>query len=183
MNDNMVSKKAVSPVIASVSLVLLTIGALAVLASFVVPWVQEQLEDSVKCIDYQDYFQFEDEFGLNCFNGSAYGVSIRAGNLQEEKESKVEGFFIKFIGNSNEYFEVVEGGQKKDNFRMINISATNYLIPKARGAESYVYETETIFESIEVYPILKGGEICSGQTNDVVFNIRNCPTAVQTLKA
>ena len=80
-------KRGVSPVIAEILLVMLTIAAIGIVAGFVIPFVQNTLTKSTECTNYNDYFKFQevfnvgsDEFRYNCRDAGdgLYGISVKA---------------------------------------------------------------------------------------------------------
>jgi flagellin-like protein len=73
MNKN---KRGLSPVIATVLTIMLTVAAVAALSAFVVPFVRNSLQKSSECMDYGSYYTFE-ESGYNCYSGSFYAISIQ----------------------------------------------------------------------------------------------------------
>jgi flagellin-like protein len=54
-----IGKKALSPIIAIVLLILITIAAGAIIAGFVVPFVNTGLDESTRCLDFKDYYSFK----------------------------------------------------------------------------------------------------------------------------
>ena len=65
MGKMLKKKKALSDVVATVLIILLTVIAGAIIAQFIVPYVKDSLAESSECLDYNNgYFQFEEKIGL-----------------------------------------------------------------------------------------------------------------------
>ena len=163
------NKKGVSEVVTTVLIVMLTVAAIGVIAGFVVPFVKNSLQKSTECTDYKGFYTFDETlessfFKSNCYAGSNYTFSIKAGS---DNNTAVNVAGIKFIftrpdGTTNST-EVRNGSPSgTGGIRMYKDGAT-LTLPGASGIKSYNYtaaEGDT-FESAEVYPILKSGRICA----------------------
>ncbi len=89
----MKSKKAISGVIATVLVLLITVVAAGILISFILPFVQKNLVSSTECLDYKDYLKFDSSVGYTCYDDAGlHGFSVRAMTLEagvaNEKELK-----------------------------------------------------------------------------------------------
>jgi hypothetical protein len=163
------SRKGLSTVIATISIILLTVVSVGIIATLVIPLVRDNLEDSTACIPYKDVYYFEEEFGYNCFkpdgNENWYGISIGAEKLEEE--NKLIGFDL-FFSKSGESSKVSvrEGnpnGNSPGNIRMIDTSNNaNIVVPNSGEVRTYVYITDNtnLYESVDVAPVLEGGRVC-----------------------
>jgi len=58
----MKGKRGLSPVIAVLLLILITVAAVTLVATFLIPFVKDTLNDSTECVDYKSYFTFEENF-------------------------------------------------------------------------------------------------------------------------
>lgn len=161
-------KKGLSSVVVTISLVLLSIVAVAVIAGFIIPLVRDNLDEGTECFDYRAYFSFEEEFGFNCyreeFGTKLYGVSVRAQTAGSEVEEKVKGFKLVFLkeGESVPVSVVDDSGE----IRMLNTSKP-VEIPKSGEVRTYVYESTETFDAVEIFPFLESGRVCdrSDSTN------------------
>jgi flagellin-like protein len=163
-------KKGVSPVIATVMLILLTIAAVGIIAGFLIPFVKNSLTDSTTCFSYRDYFKFEQEFGYNCYapgsNGTNYlhAVSVRAGS-DSSKGEDIKGFELVFMkaGSSTKKSIVKEQlvNLESGGIRMLDKTKTTLATPQSGEMRTYVLNAgEDIYKGVEVYPVLQTGKVC-----------------------
>jgi len=166
-------KRGLSPVIAALLVIMLTVTAVVIIATFLIPFVEDNLNDSTECLPYSGYFTFEEvfefsdeDFRYNCYDLSdLHGVSVRAGNIDEDKEKEIDGFDLLFVreGSSEKVSVRVSGAESCDagGIRMLgsdcNIpgSLGGLEIPGSRGIRTYVYQGSERFDGrVEVYPVL-----------------------------
>jgi len=162
----MLGKKGLSSVISTVSLVLLTIAAVAIIAGYVVPLVKGGLEGGTECNNFRTYFVFEEEFDYNCFSGSdgdwLYAVSVGAGSSNSEVGTR--GLKLSFINDQGEsrVVDVEDGlsaGTEIGQVRRIN-STLLLEVPKSGEVRTYVYRSDMKFESVRVSPVLISERVC-----------------------
>jgi hypothetical protein len=164
------SKKGLSVVIATIAIVLLTVVAVGIIASIVIPLVRENLTGSTACVPYQDYFFFEEEFGYNCYitNGNEkwHGISVGSGNVDGEKEGKIIGLDLFFVMSGQSKKVSVRDGDMNSNLiegiRMVDTGVDPKIeIPKSGEVRTYVYISDNIlYESVDIAPVLEGGRVC-----------------------
>src|SRR3989338_10500321 len=85
-------KRGLSPVIATVLLIMITISAAAILTPVILNFVKKNTEKT-ECVPYTDYFKFEESVGgkrYNCYIDGLYGFTIRA-VPDENFEGQTEG--------------------------------------------------------------------------------------------
>ena len=193
MNQN---KRGISPVIATVLIIMITISAIAIIAGFLVPFVRNSLQKSTECTSYSGYYLFDESFGYNCYNGSIYKLSIKA-NFENSLATSVNATKI-VKSNLNDSLAEGRGGMKvvlneqggtskvleiknntigSVNENGISIAGdpeSNLRLPGPGGIVTYEYQSsaENKFVSAEVYPILKSGRICADQKESI--NIKPC---------
>ncbi len=168
------NKKAITPVVATILLIMLTVVAAGIIAKFVIPLVTNNLGDSSECLPYQEYFYFEEEFGYNCYtaikNDSGatisrmYGISVGANTIKEDAEKEISGFRLVFTkqGESNVLVlnNALDASREDGKIGMLDTSIMKIVIPKGGEVKTYVYNSTNNFERIEIYPILKSGKGC-----------------------
>ncbi len=165
----MMKKRGLSPIIATVLIILITVAAVAIIANFIVPFVRNSLEDSTSCLNFRNYFAFEEkfefqgqEFKYNCFNGEEYGIAVKGeaiGNVG--KTLDVEGFDLLFYRNDGTTRKVeLRQGDSIEDVRMLDIDSEEIKIPNKGGLETYVYSNNEDFVKIEIYPVVEEGKIC-----------------------
>lgn len=70
-------KRGISPVIATILLILITVAAVSILAAFIYPMIKENTETATVCFDAQQQVQIETANGRTCFNQTSYNVSVQ----------------------------------------------------------------------------------------------------------
>lgn len=180
----MKQKKGLSPVVATIALILLTVGAVSLIAGFIVPFIKNQLEEGAGCVDYKDYFTFDDSFGFNCYENQGsyylYGLSVRADSVSERVANNVEGFEMLFVETGDSIkIKVVEGsppGFGDGGIKMWN--STRILeIPSDGGVRTYVYNSSTKISVIEIYPVLKKDSRICDRSGSIDVDNRVCSPA------
>lgn len=150
----MVKKRGLSDVVTTLMIVFLTIAALAVISPLFVSYVKNNLTKSTECLDYKEYFKFDNRFGYNCFRGNNTLVSIGAGG-NEVSEQKIKGFRIVFSKDS--VTKSVESNA--GNVKLLN--GSNGTVPLSGEVKTYnISLGESGFTSAGVYPILNSGRTC-----------------------
>lgn len=160
----MFNKNGLSTIVATISLVLITIVAAGIIAGIVVPLVKTQLNDAKECFGYEDYFTFYEDFEYNCRQNSSQswlqGISVKADSVSEEKAENVKGFKLHFLGDGSSESADVEEGKIIGEIRMLNSSITHLEVPVQGEVRTYVYESDKVFDFIEIYPVMKSGRVC-----------------------
>lgn len=179
-------KKGMSPVVATVLLVLLTISAVAIISNFLIPFTDKSLEGT-ECLNYKDYFTFDLSFDYNCYDAAnkRYIFTIRA-SPDNSSSDKIEGFGLRLVDlgsgsatNVKAFRGVVEASQENIDFggiKMFNpdVGSGKIIIPSSGGRYSvlsYSYSSENDkYTNVEVYPILKGEKICEKSDSIEIVN-------------
>src|SRR3989344_1052654 len=155
-----INKKGLSPIIATVLLILLTVSAAVFISKFIYDFVKENM-DKTDCYDYTDYFKFDSGFGYNCyvfndFNYS-YKLSLTAKNVRPEAEAEVKGFGLKFYKEGDSKVVKVNEGLPGE-IKMLSNSSALISIPGRGETRSYNYTDLNKYASAKVYAILKTRE-------------------------
>jgi len=97
------NKRGISPIIATVLTIMITIAAVAIIAGFVVPFVKNSLQKSTECLPYKEYYLFDESFGYNCKDNAnnLYAFSIKA-SFDKALSEKIEG--IRLVLNDKRGF-------------------------------------------------------------------------------
>ena len=169
------NKRGVSDVVATVLILLLTVAAVGVIAQFIVPFVKNSLEGSTECLDFQNYFTFQEKFvnstssvSYNCYDiNSKHGASIRANTIKNESISSLAGLNIVFtsIAGTSKVVEIKPGqapGNGPGGVYMLGRPTASLNIPRSGEVISYVYNAASgeIYSKAEIYAILNSGKIC-----------------------
>ncbi len=174
------NKRGLSPIIATVLVIMISIAAIAALAGFLVPFVRNSLQKSTECIAYGSYYVFDDSFNYNCKNieENDYLISVKA-SFDRELADNIEGMKVVFKKENGES-KVLE---IKDNFAsstseeeisIVGETNPNLRLPGPGGIVTYSYHALSgeEFSGAEVYPILEGGRICADTPESI--NIKPC---------
>lgn len=160
------SKKGLSAVIATVLLILLTVSAVAIVSTFLIPFVNRSLENT-SCFEFKEYFKFDDSFGYSCYieNGirKNYFLTVRA-KPDNSSANKIEGFSLRFLGGGfANTVEVIDGRPFSDIEVIGNVGQSNLFVPSHGGRFSvltYNYTSNNLYDKVEIYPIIKDNKIC-----------------------
>lgn len=176
------SKSGLSIVIATVLMILVTIVAAGIIAGFVVPFVRDNLEGSTACLDYIDYFGFEEKFVVggaeyryNCFDSTSNnsGVSVKTKSVSGDIAKNIAGFELIF--NNEEGSEKVSVRNGETNSKIWNLGAENkeLEVPQPGEKMSYVYDGGKRFSSVDIAPVLKSGKICEKTDSITIINCKS----------
>ena len=157
-------KRGVSPVVATVLLLVITVVIASIIFAFVVPFVNKSLGNSKACLNVLDGLEFP-ESRFNCWNETLAFVpanpTYETGFSVKIKKDGVEGFRVALI-DENEQSEVkdIKPGIGNDlNFKMVGQAyGTPLIVPSVGGQKTYV--TNKKYAKAEVSAITKTGEVC-----------------------
>jgi flagellin-like protein len=159
-----IGKRGLSPIVATIALVLVTIAAASLIAGIIVPLVRDRLNEGTECIGYENYFSFYEGFDYNCYRQSdgnyLYAISVQADNAAQDKIDNVEGMRMQFVGGGESDGVDIEEGAATAQIRMLN-SSQDLSIPKKGGVKTYVYTSSRFYKNIELAPILENGHVCT----------------------
>ena len=172
----MENKRGVSSAVASIVLVLLTLIAAGIIAQFVVPFVKNGLSQSSECINYKDYFDFDNTFGYNCRNQNGnYTFSVNAKG-ESDLDLKINGLVLSFYGDEKQRSETIKKNQSIGIISMLNVSESKVKIPRPGETHSYIFspEVDEVYSEVQVNPIIivdSGERVCES-TNKI--EVRKC---------
>jgi len=159
----MAGKRGMSPVVATLLLVMLTIAGVAAIAGFVVPFISKSLKESTECANYKDYFIFDEDLNYNCYvsDGSKviYGFSVKAKNDEKISEN-IEGFVVvlKAKDGTAKSYEIKSGKQPVE---IKTCGKSSIEIPSAGGIKTYGFtRTSEEISSATIQAKLKSGRVC-----------------------
>src|SRR3989344_3234426 len=163
------NKKGVSPVVATVLLLVLTIVIGAVVFSVVLPFVNKSLGESKSCLDVFDSVEFP-ESKFNCVISGMTGFSVKI-NKDEIKGVKVA--LIDSSGNSD-VFDIQKNAQYPELKMAGAINFGGLLgFPTVGGQKTYV--ANKVYEKAEISALTDSGDVCS--VADVI-EFKICSTGV-----
>jgi flagellin-like protein len=175
-------KRGVSPVIATVLLVILTLAAVGLVANYLVNFTKTGLGKAGECIPYREYFKFDDSFGFDCGNANGlYAVSIKAATVEDESiVNNIKGFSVAFTDENGESSvanvyngSVSECGPGKT--KMLNkVCGDVLIIPSMGGTKTYVYNSGgKRFKTAEVYAVLSNDRLCEKSDTIEIMDCTN----------
>ena len=157
-------KRGISPIIATVLILLLTITAVAITARFLIPYIESTLQKGTECIEYRDYFKFEESSQFNCYERSGmrlHGVSVRASPSSPDVIEQISGFDLVFVETGSSKRVSVRDGAVVSDIRMLDSSIQAFEIPQPGEWRTYVYDPAgRTYDSVRVSPALKSGRTC-----------------------
>ena len=156
----MVMRKGVSPVIATVLLVVLTLVAVGILAAFLIPFVNDSFKDSKECFDVLGKVKFDMDSPYNCrVNGATGGTASATGfsvRMDTDQVFALKAVFTK-SGRGNTYD--IENGTVTEGIRMLNGAVGGNLeVPFKGGVRTYV--ANDWYDRVEISAVLKSGAVC-----------------------
>lgn len=153
-----IDRKGVSPVVATVLLLVLTIVIGGIVFSVVIPFVNDSLGESKECLDTFEGVEFP-ESQFNCYGINAgaeeTGFSVK---VNKEGISKVKVALIDSNGNS----DVVEiyDGVTNPSIRPIGGALNDALeFPSVSGQRTYV--ANKFYKKAEISALSSSGDICA----------------------
>jgi|SRR3989344_181843 len=152
-------KRGVSPVVATVLLLVLTIVIGGVVFSVVIPFVNDKLKDSKECLDLLGGVEFA-ESKFNCYKTtppSETGFSVKI------SKDGISGVKISLIDeNENSDVFEIKDGTTSDSLRMVGddgLYGSSLEFPDAFGQRTYV--TKNDYVRAEISALSKSGEVCA----------------------
>jgi len=167
-------KRGMSEVVSTVLIILITVSGAALLASIIIPYVNNKLDSGTECQAYNlGYFQFDDNLNnvnYNCYikgpqlgDPIDYGFSIRIEQADERLYDKVSGFNILFRGETASAGAGINDTEKTNKVRELLELDRTYSLVKPGETITYVYQDTAPLETYDradVYTVLKSGKVC-----------------------
>ena len=165
------NKKGQSAIIATVLLILLVVATAVIIFSFVISFVKDKLS-SGGCIDIVNKIQIVDDGLYTCYNNDAgvenVSVKVRIGDIR----ILIEGFKIEIDSVNSKTIEIKEGSTATGVYAYDDSSNTYVSplkLPGDNGAITYQIKHSEKPNSVNIYPILKGGKVCDSGSNPVLI--------------
>lgn len=160
------NKKALSPLVTTVLLILLSIAAMVIISSAIIPFVKEKMREAQECseiIKTADTLTIDAEDGFACYDDSGnVKITIHRGNI-DIKGVRVAvrgGGDSKIVDIYNNTYGTVDG------VSMLGGSAT-LVLPGKGGEKTYVISTAlSLTESAVIAPIMPSGQMCK-ETDEI----------------
>jgi len=175
----MVNKKAVSPVITTILLILVAMAAVAVVAAFIVPYVRESLRD--ECFSAIDQIEIDTSSKYTCYDtwtDEVSGNEYRLVTISVKRGAKplgIESFKITvFGGGSSNSFDIKEGTTPESVAGTVAMLGGIPVLEVPKVSEMRTYQLNTTLSeaaSAEIYPIV-GGRQCDQADRKLLYE---CP--------
>ncbi len=156
-------KRGLSPVIAVVLLIMITIVAIGIIASFLIPFIRDSLGEGKECFEVLSDLHFA-ETPYNCYDDDSSADDSTGFSIGIDDE-RIKGFSVALIsGGSSDAIDIIDNTDGDSLTPKISIfdgsagGATTLTVPKRGGIRTYI--AEGIFDRIEIYPILESGNKC-----------------------
>ncbi len=169
-------KKGMSSIVATSLVITITILAGAMIGTFVVPFVQKNLERSTECNNYEDYFSLNTEIlGPICYQSSSNKnyIVIEAAN-DKALEAGIVGFQLLLVQGASPSnpagravsIGVKQSGASDSNFQLLGAtSGQPTLSPKSGEILTYVYNDGEKYERAEIAAIVGNGRVCERKSD------------------
>jgi flagellin-like protein len=179
-------RKGVSPVVATVLLLVITVLLASLIMTFAVPFVQDQLGRSKECLAVIDAVTFADS-RFNCYIDDMASTSAtdKTGFSVSISKEGVSGVRVSLIdANENSNVVVIKQGATfpptaSVPLRNIGTGTGNLIgdpltFPSGAGQRTYVAEVSGVYyKRAEIAPVVTSGRTCA-VSDTVEFNA--CPT-------
>lgn len=177
----MKTKKGISPVIATVLLLLLTIVSVSILTYFVVPFLNGNLKGSGDCFDLLNKVELE-ENAYTCYtytaNGGTQGRTAFSLRVDYEQPIQVKVLLYK-PGRTTADNMILRDGTNYSTLRMLGEGFSQAIDLPFKGAVR-TYVVSDVYEQIEINPVLSSGKVCNEQRS---IRLQPCtsPTVIRNL--
>jgi flagellin-like protein len=152
-------KRGISPVVATVLLILVTVMAIIIVANIVIPLVKNQINEGKICFDGREYFKVIDS-EYTCYNSTNTKLMIKRGT----KELDVEGVLVGIYSEGeSETYSLVEGGE---DIKMLKDGSftSNIELPEIGEARTYLFDLGG--KKVELALIHEDGK-CDPETHNI----------------
>lgn len=164
----LIGRKGVSPVIATMLLLVITVVLAGLIMAFVLPFVRDKLGDSKECIDTLEGLEFA-ESRFNCYEGP--GLTLETGFSIKVKKDTVKGARISLIrqDDSSDVADLKDGITISSttglSVRMVSVVAysTPIQFPDQAGEQmAYISKNadNVPYVKAEISPITESGKVC-----------------------
>jgi len=151
------SKRGISPVVASVLLIMIAVVTATLIAVFLIPFVQNRLGEGKGCFEILGDASFYDT-PYSCYSETeeltGFSVSINS--------DKINGFVLLAIKKGTSDRISIINGSTNQKLKMLgddnNGFGNEIVLPENGGVRTYVYNGTV--DSLELYPILDDGTQC-----------------------
>ncbi len=173
----MQEKRGMSSIVATSLVITITILAGAILGTFIVPFVQKNLERSTECTDYESYFSFEAELlDPICHQTSNNNYVVVSAKNDKALEKGIQGFQLLFVkvadpsspGGKAVSVAMRQSGASVPQLTMLGASGKNPArAPKAGEILTYVYNDGASYNRVDIAAIVGNGRVCERRSDTI----------------
>ena len=173
----MFNKRGISPIIATVLIILLTISAAVFIYQIVIPFVRDSLYGSTRCHSYSNYFTFDDTLGFNCIDAeNNFLLTLRAKTVENAVNvsnsgalnDTITGILISFQGNGE---AVTAEIPSSSNVKAVPSTIT-VKIPNPGDLKTYNISLGKAYNTVEMHVIVDS-KACD-DVSDKIKDIGKC---------
>lgn len=170
------NKSGLSDVVATVLLLLLTVAAIGVLSSILIPFVKDRLYGSTDCTRYENSFSFVEqieEVNYNCYDlDFDHGLIVKSESIINENDQNLKGFQISFqSAGRSRAFEVNKTSGSREFWNLPYSSNGGHYYPNAGEIVSFAFDLSQSYTKAEIRAVLANGKICKASDS---IEITNC---------
>ena len=158
-----------SSIIATSLVITITILAGALIGTFVVPFVQKNLERSTECTNYEEYFSLEsDVLGPICYQRTSKNNYVIVSSANDKAlERGVVGFQLLFVRVANKNdpgaavsVKVQQSGASDARLQLFEESVKPAVLPKAGEVRIYQFNDGQNYDRVDISTIVGNGRVC-----------------------
>ncbi len=156
-------KRGISPIIATILLVLLSFAAIGILWGLIKPMIQGGLSEGKSCFELRDYVEIIAS-KYTCTNSSGTMLMIKRGL----ENVSIKGFAISIYSEGSSKTFKLENKDYNGEIKMWDGTSwiNNVIIPPAGEARSYKFNIGNA-EEVSIAIINKNGKICDSSSYDL----------------
>lgn len=163
-------KRGLSTVVETVLLISLTVIVAALLASFAIPFVRENLAGSTSCVPVQNYYSFDSSLHFNCYTATSYKLSV-AERADQGGADKVVGFNLVLGGSDGSGVSLQ--ARNETGLHLIGLTSAVYPgLPGGGNTKTYRFDSSVRYTQASIYAVLASGKSCEQQGGTVT--LRQC---------
>lgn len=173
MENKFQSKKAVSAVVTTMILIIISLAAVAVIWIAVNSIVKEGLENVQSCVDVIDKVQINELY--TCYNstGDEIWISISIGDIE------VDNIIVSVSGGGTTgSFELSSTPGTITGLKNYSDGGSIVFLPKENAGLTYIYDTSSIpgtLDLLEIIPVIKGSQ-CG--VSDSLSDFSSCSSII-----
>lgn len=157
----MKSKKAISAVVETVLLVLISVIAIGLIAGFVIPMIRENLQNSGSCFQLRDYASIADS-EYSCYNSENTSLMVQRGM----DNYSIAGFAISILsGSESKRYDITSGNVQGVSMLNKTGMTEQIEIPSPGASKTYVFDISG--NKVQLGIITKSSKICDMGSRDI----------------